>query len=165
MMKSKSKLFQRKAVCKVQQVVYSTFIEVKVELLRNRGILLMNRDSNLAHIAFCAIVDAAIIKYELHVLHEFIDALVLVLLKLRFDRREVHRVLHHRRVVQDVQRLIVDRVRKDVRLLVTLEHCEHSLRGLLPLVKDWSAFRHFRHLELINGLRILTFLVEFEVLG
>lgn len=115
-MKSKSKPFQRNE-CKV---VYSTFIEVKVELLGNRVILLLNLDSDLAHVALSAIIDAAIIKYELHVLHELVDALVLVFLELRLDRSEVHRVLNHDRVVRDVQRDIVDGVRENVSLLVAL---------------------------------------------
>ena len=101
-------------------MVYSTFIEVKVELLGSLMILFLNLDSDLAYIAFRTIIDAAIIKYELHVIHELVNALVLVFLELLLDRGEVHRVLNHVRVVWDVQRNIVNWVCKNVSLLVAL---------------------------------------------
>ena len=136
----------------------STFIKVKVELLSDLVILLLDRDSNLANITLCAIVDAAIIEDELHVLHKLLDALVLVLLKLCLDSGEVHRVLHHEWVVKNAQLLIVHRIGKDVGLLVPLEQHEHSLSGPLPLIENWSAFRHLRHLKLFNAFELLSFL-------
>ena len=67
-------------------MVYSTFIEVEVELLCDRVILVLNVNSNLANLALCTIVDAAIIKHEFHVVHEVLNALILVILKLLLDR-------------------------------------------------------------------------------
>ena len=139
-------------------VVDSTFIKVKVELLSNLVILLLDRDSNLANVTLCAIVDAAIIEDELHVLHKLLDALVLVLLKLCLDSGEVHRVLHHEWVVKNAQLLIVHRISKDVGLLVPLEQHEHSLGGPLPLVENRGAFRHLRHLKLFNAFELLSLL-------
>lgn len=57
---------------------------------------------------------------KLHVLHELLDALVLLLLQLTLDSREVHRVLHHRQIVEDAEGYRVDWIGEDVGLLVAL---------------------------------------------
>ena len=66
--------------------MYSTFIEVEVELLCDRVIFLLDFDSNLANLVLCSVVDAAIIKHEFHVIHEVLNALILVILQLLLDR-------------------------------------------------------------------------------
>ena len=128
-------------------------------------VLLLNRYTNLANVALSTIVDPTIIKDELHVLHEFLDALILVLLQFGLDRGKVHRVLHHQGVVRDVQLDIVDGVGENVRLLIPLQCREHSLRGLLPLVEYGGALGHFGNGELVDGLIFSTILVELKVLG
>ena len=146
-------------------MMYSTFIEVKVELLGDSVILFLDVHANLANFAFCAIVDAAIIKYELHVIHEVLNALILVVLQLLLNRGEIHWVLDQQRIVRDVQFLIIDWVRKNVSLLVALDHGKHPLSGLFPLVENWGVIGHFRHLKLSDALDLFSLLGHFKVLG
>ena len=146
-------------------MVYSTFIEVKVELLGDSVILFLDFNADLADFVFSAIVDAAIIKYELHVIHEVLNALILVILQLLLNRGEIHWVLDQQRIVRDVQFLIVDWVRKNVSLLVALDHGKHPLSGLFPLVENWGVVGNLRHLKLSDALDLFPLLGHFKVLG
>lgn len=139
-------------------MMYSAFIEVEVELLCESMILFLDFNTDLADFALCAIVDAAIIKYKLHVLHEILNAPILVIPQLLLNRGEVHRVFDQLRIVRDVQFLIVDWVGKYVSLLVALNHSEHPLSGFLPLIENWSVIRHLRHLKLIDALKLVSLL-------
>jgi hypothetical protein len=85
-------------------------------------ILFLDLNADQANVAFRSVVHSTIIKDKLHVLHELLNALVLVLLEFCLNRGEVHRVLHHLGVVEDVQLLPVDRIGKNVSLLVALDH-------------------------------------------
>ena len=143
----------------------SALVKVEVELLGDLVILLLDLHSYLADVALRAVVDATIIKDELHVLHELLNALILVILQLVLNRGEVHRILHHLGVVGDVELLPVDRIRKDVGLLIALYHGEHTLSGLFPLVENGRALRHLRHLELTEAFHLFAVLVDLEVLG
>ena len=106
----------------------------------------MNRDTNLANFALNTIVELAVVKHQLHIVHEVLDARVLVLLKLCLDGGEIHWVLDKQRVVGDSQLHIVDGLSKNVRLRIALKICQHSLCSLFPLIKDGSAVRHFWNL-------------------
>ena len=85
---------------------------------------------------------------QLHVRHEVLNIFILMVLQLVLNSRKVHRILDNVRVIGDSQRDIVHWVAENVRLLVPLESLEDSLGGLLPLVEDWCAFRHFGHLQI-----------------
>jgi len=116
----------------------------------------MYLDTDLAHFRLCAVVEAAVVEDEFHVLHELLDALILLLLQLTLYSREVHRVLHYSQIVDDAKGDIIDRIGKDICLLIALQGGEHPRRGLLPLVEDWSALRNLGHREVPQSLHILA---------
>jgi hypothetical protein len=75
----------------------------------------------LAHLAnriVLPVVEFAIIEDELHVFHKFADVCVLLLLDLCLNRSKVHRLLHDRQVVWDVERFDVHWFQEDPGLAV-----------------------------------------------
>ena len=89
-------------------------VEVEVQLLGLVVVVLLNCQSNLAHFTFDSIVQPAIIEDKLHVVAEFLDFLVLMVLKLLPDGAKVHWLLHNQVVVWDLEGLDVDWVTEDV---------------------------------------------------
>jgi hypothetical protein len=63
----------------------ASIVKIEVELLGDGGIVLLDSDTDLADITLCAVVKLAIIEDELHVIHEVLDSLILVLPQLCFD--------------------------------------------------------------------------------
>ena len=60
-----------------------TLIKIEVQLLGNVQILRMHLHADAPNFTVCPIVQLAIIKDELHVVLEVLDALILMLLQLR----------------------------------------------------------------------------------
>ena len=105
----------------------------------------MHLDADLTNFCLSAVVNAAIIEDQLHVGHEVLYFAIFLILQLRLYGREVHWVLHHVGVVWDVEAHVVDRVRKDVGLLVASQSDQNALSCLFPLVKNRGTLRHFWH--------------------
>ena len=80
----------------------ASLVKIEVQLLGDRGVVLLDSDTDLADVTLRAVVKLAIIEDELHVIHEVLNALILVLPQLCFDGREVHWVLHDVGVVGDL---------------------------------------------------------------
>ena len=140
-------------------------VKVKVELLGDLEVLLVHAHADLPDLALGPVVDPAIIEHELHVRHKVLNALILLLLQLRLDCAEVHRVFDQVWVVWDLQRDVVDRIRKDVSFLVLLEHYEHALGRLFPLVKDGGTLGNLRYGDLAGRSNVLALLSQLEVGG
>ena len=100
---------------------YSAFVKIKVQLFSNCVVLLLHLDANLAYVTLCSIVQPTVVKYELHILHEFLYTLILMFSELSFDRTKVHGILHDIGVVRDLELLPVDRIRKNICLLIAIE--------------------------------------------
>ena len=81
-------------------------IKIEVQLLDHIIVLLLDGETNLAHIRLRPIVEPTIIENKLHVVHEVLNALVLVLSQLSFNGGEVHRILYDVGVVRDLQLLV-----------------------------------------------------------
>jgi hypothetical protein len=143
--------------------VRSALIKVEVELFCNLVVLLLHAHSDLADLGCRPVVQLAIIEDKFHILHEVANPLILLLLQLRLDCVEVHRVLHEGWVVQDLQRDVVDRVGENVRFLIFLESGKHALGSLLPLVEDWRTLRDFGHDKLTDRAHIFVVVVQLEV--
>ncbi len=133
-------------------------------MLSNRLVFLHDLHAQTTHLSFSPIVQPAIIKDKLHVVHEVLNASILVLLQLCLDRGEVHRVLDNHRVVINLELLVVDWVGEDVRFLVSLQCSQESLGSFLPLVENWRALRNLRDLKLTYGVQKLTLFISFKVL-
>jgi len=117
-------------------------VKIEVELLSYGMVLFHNFHSQATDFSFSAIVEPAIIKDELHVVHEVLDARIFVLLQLCLDCREIHWVLYNVRIVFDFELLVINGVSEDVSFLVPLERRQQSLSSLLPLVENGSTFRN-----------------------
>ena len=77
------------------------FIKIEIELLRQALVLLVHLHTDQAYLALHAVIEPAVVEHKLHVFHELLNALVLVVLQLALNRREVHRVLHYGEVVKN----------------------------------------------------------------
>ena len=77
------------------------FIKIEIELLREALVLLVNLYTDEAHLTLHAVIEPAVVEHKLHVLHELLNALVLMVLQLALNRREVHWVLHYCQVVKN----------------------------------------------------------------
>ena len=141
----------------------ASLVKIEVQLLGDRGIVLLYSDTDLSDVTLRAVVKLAIIEDKLHVIHEVLDALILVLPQLCFDGRKVHWVLHDVGVVGDLQLDVVHGVLEDVGLGVPQEVLHHALGCLLPLVENGSTFWHFWHLDLTHRLQVVAFLICLEV--
>lgn len=64
--------------------------------------------SDLAHIAFIAVVQHAVREHQQHVLDELLGVAIHVVAELPADRPKVHRVLHDVEVVANIELLRVD---------------------------------------------------------
>ena len=142
---------------------YSAFVKIKVQLFSNCVVLLLHLDANLAYVTLCSIVQPAVVKYELHILHEILYTLILMFSELSFDRTKVHGILHDIGVVRDLELLPVDRIRKNICLLIAIESGEHALSCLLPLVVDWSRLGNLRHLKLTDWLQVFIVVIKLKV--
>ena len=120
-------------------------VKIEVELLSYGMVLFHNFSSQTTDLSFSSIVQPAIIKDELHVIHEVLNARILVLLQLCLDCREVHRVLYNVWIVFDFELLVINGVSEDVSFLVPLERCQQSLGCFLPLVENRSTLRNLRN--------------------
>lgn len=127
-------------------------------------VLLHDFHAQSTHLSFGAIVQPAIIKDQFHVVHEVLNASILVFFKLCLDCGKVHRVFHNHRIVINLEFLVIDRVSENVCLLVPLKSGQEPLRGFLPLVKNWCALGNFWHLKIAYGMQILTIFISFKVL-
>ena len=148
--------------------MYLSLLPVKVqkELIGNRIVFLLHLYAYLAHVTLSAVVQPAVEKNEVHVGHEALNTAILVLLQLLTYRRKVHRILDDLRVVGDFQLNIIDRILKDIGLLVPLERGQGALGGFLPLVVDGGAVGHLRHFELAGGPeRAATVTVKGEIIS
>lgn len=117
--RSSNVVYDERIIQKV--MVTSLLVEAEVQLFSDGSIFFRNFDTKSADITLGPIVQPAVVENELHVVHEVLDPLILVFLKLRFDGLEVHRILHDRWVVNNPEFLVIDWVSEDVRLLVALK--------------------------------------------
>ena len=78
---------------------FSLFIKIKVELLGKLLVLLMHLTSDETNFTLSSIVKSAVEKNKFHVLHKVLNFLILVLLKLCFDRLEIHWVCDNRWII------------------------------------------------------------------
>ena len=98
-----------------------TLIKFEVQLLGNVPILLMHLHADAPNFTLCSIVHLAIIENKLHIIHEVLDAFILMLLQFCADSRKVHWVCHDCRVIENVQLFVVDGIGEDVCFLVASE--------------------------------------------
>jgi hypothetical protein len=82
-------------------------------LLNEAAILIMDLLTHLADTSVLSVVELAVVKNELNVLHELINAVVPLLLQLSFYCSKIHRLLYNCRVVRDVELLVINRFLKD----------------------------------------------------
>ena len=66
-------------------MLHSLFIKIEVELLSQALVLLMYLNADHAYFCLGAIIEATIVEDELHVLHELLNALVLLFFQLTLD--------------------------------------------------------------------------------
>lgn len=83
-------------------------------------VLLLHCDAYLSDITFCPVVKSAIVKYELHIIHEVLYALIFMLSKLALDCAKVHWILDYIGVVGDLKFHEVHWICKNVSFLVTM---------------------------------------------
>ena len=140
-----------------------TLIKIEVQLLGNVLILWMHLHADAPNFTLCAIVQFAIIEDKLHIVHEVLDSLILMLLQFCADSWKVHWICHNGWVVENVQLDVVDRIGEDVCFLVAGEGHQHAWGSLLPLIHDWSTFWDLRHLKLTDWLNITLILIGFKV--
>ena len=60
------------------------FVKIEVQLFSDRIVVFLDTNTDLADVALSPIVELAIIEDELHIIHEVLDALILVLPQLCF---------------------------------------------------------------------------------
>jgi len=89
-------------------------VEVEVQLLGLVVVVLLDGQSNLADFTLDPIVQPAIIEDKFHVVAEFLDLLIFVVLELLSDCAKVHWLLHDQVVVWDLEGLHVHWVTEDV---------------------------------------------------
>ena len=83
-------------------------VEIEVELLHKADVLFLKTRSDLAHLALVTIVEPAVVKYKLHVIHIFLQFTVLVLFQLGRDGAEIHRFLDDIVVIWNAEGLDID---------------------------------------------------------
>ena len=83
-------------------------------------VLLTDFYTHATHLCFSSIVEPAIIKDQLHVLHEVLNSRILVIFQLGFDGLEVHWIFYDHGVVGDFKVDIVDWLSEYLRLLIPL---------------------------------------------
>ena len=123
----------------------------------------MEGSPNLTNFTFNAVVKPAIVEHKLHVIHEFLQLIVLTLLQPGFNGTKVHRFLNNGRVVRDAKSLHINWFCKDVGFRVALKCLHETLSSFLPLIENWRSLRHIRNWKVLDWSHVFILLSCFKV--
>ena len=100
-----------------------------------------------------SIIQQTVVKYELHVVNELLQRVVMVSVQALLDSAEIDWILHHFVVVRDAQLLWVDWLMEDTCVVQPPELAQQSLGHLIPGIEMYA--RLFRqHGQEENGLTL-----------
>lgn len=127
----------------------SVKVKLYVKLLVQLFKLVPHEFANFSDGVIFPIELAAVIEDELHVVEEFLHAMVVVSIKALLNSAEVHGVLYDIEVVGHIIFSRVDWVVEDPGLVELPKSRDQALGCFIPRLIDWSVFRHFWQLKLV----------------
>lgn len=139
-------------------------IKAYVEGLTLFDVFILDLLAHETHLGSLSIVHVAVSEHQLHVLNKLPHATVVVLLQIFLDGSEVHWLFDYIIIVVYLKFLRVHWLIEDPSFGVLAESIHHSGADLLPMVVNWHAFVHWRHLYVLHLIFILEQLRDLGVI-